>query len=468
LDKNRLGKEKNQTFGRKQLLTTPTLLEMGGLGTLSQPGAIIVSADTPVPDPFNPGSVIRHSYKSFNGVQTILDALPTQPGSAGNNSYPNWINDWGFTVGLSANGVPNPINGQPEIHGVLWTPDGRIVDLGSLDGYDSNANAINSFGLVAGWVENRTPDPFSFGEGAETQAFLWQNGVMHRLGTLGGPDSNAFNVNDLGQASGCSLTNNTRNATTNFPTFDAFIWENDKMIDLQPGNFGGTQGCANDLNNHGQVVGSMSLAGDQDVHPFAWEDGRVTDLLAGGGLGGNNGTAYANNELGHAVGFASLPGEEVVHGTLWRNNEIVDIQTVGDDPCSLAQDVNSSDQVVGGSGTCDFSTVLHAVLWENGQIVDLNTLIPPNSGIDLQWAFMINDSGVIAGNGVLTANGDNRAFLLVPTDGDDEDSQVSAVPANRASSRTASGSIITPGAIRAWALAHAASHRIFKSPSSTN
>jgi probable HAF family extracellular repeat protein len=433
-----------------------------GLVTLNNLGEVVVAGDTPVPDPFNPGFAISHLYSWLNGFQVDFQVLPVQPGSAGNNAYPNWLSDSGLVAGWSATGVIDPITQNPEINAALWTPDGRIIDLGTLGGYQSSATAVNNFGLVTGWVENTTPDPFSFGEGTQTQAYLWQFGVMHPLGTLGGPDSNAFAVNDLGQAAGCSLTSATPNASTGFPPYDAFIWENGKMIDLHPGDFGGAAGCANYLTDRGQVVGFMTTA-EEYAHPFLWNHGEIVDLFTVGNLGGDYGSAYVANDQGHVGGFASLPGDVALHGVLWRNGTSTDIQTVDGDPCSLVYDINSSDQIVGTSASCDFSTVLHAFLWENGDIVDLNTLIPPDSGIQLQFAYMINDNGVIAGNGVLTDNpAAFRAFLLFPQDNNDQSNAADVAasvpkPNVQATSRVPQ----TPGAIAPWAKAHAASHRIF-------
>jgi probable HAF family extracellular repeat protein len=82
-------------------------------------------------------------------------------------------------------------------------------------------------------------------------------------------------------------------------------------------------------------------------------------------------------------------------------------------PNSEAQFINSSKQIVGESFTCDFSAPV-AFLWENGSIVDLNTLISGNSQIFLYWS-TFSDSGEIAVYGSL-ANGDTRAFLLIPCD----------------------------------------------------
>jgi hypothetical protein len=54
----------------------------------------------------------------------------------------------------------------------------------------------------------------------------------------------------------------------------------------------------------------------------------------------------------------------------------------------------------------------HAFLWKDGVMVDLNDLIPKHSPWILQSAAGINDSGQIAGQGVI--NGEVHAFLATP------------------------------------------------------
>lgn len=76
-------------------------------------------------------------------------------------------------------------------------------------------------------------------------------------------------------------------------------------------------------------------------------------------------------------------------------------------------------------------------------MVDLNTLVPPNSGIQLQEALQINNSGEIAGNG-LDANGNNHAILLIPCDESHPDVQgcdYSTVDASTAAQSAAPHSI---------------------------
>jgi hypothetical protein len=68
--------------------------------------------------------------------------------------------------------------------------------------------------------------------------------------------------------------------------------------------------------------------------------------------------------------------------------------------------INSYDNVVGDS------TDGRALLWENGVKYDLNEYIPANSGWVLRTAIAINDSGMIAGEGLV--GGHTRGFLLTP------------------------------------------------------
>jgi hypothetical protein len=65
---------------------------------------------------------------------------------------------------------------------------------------------------------------------------------------------------------------------------------------------------------------------------------------------------------------------------------------------------------------------LHAFLWEDGAITDLNAFVITASGVQLTDALSINESGEIAAQGVL-ANGDVHAFVLIPCEMDNSDSE---------------------------------------------
>jgi probable HAF family extracellular repeat protein len=378
---------------------------------LDNSGTVTGAADTSTSDPNYPNTslwlpadpFIMHAFQWRNGILTDLGALPGV-----NSSFGNWISANGLVAGLSENGIIDPLLGIPEAHAVLWR-NGRMIDLGTLEGgYESYATGVNSNGQVTGSAVNTIPDPFS-PFGLQNRGFLWQDGRMHDLGTLGGPDTAPGPINERGQIAGFSLTSFIPNPTTGIPTLDPFLWKDGKMLDL--GTLGGTIGNANALNNQGQVAGQSNLAGDLTFHPFLWSRGVLTDL---GTFGGSTGTANWLNDDAAVVGKADLPGSQTHDGFLWRKGVLTDLGTVDGDPCSNALAINSSGQIVGGSGDC--SSFSHAFIWENGgPMVDLSTLIPPGSAITLTEAAFINDLGEIAAQGTLS-NGDQHAYLLIPCD----------------------------------------------------
>lgn len=169
----------------------------------------------------------------------------------------------------------------------------------------------------------------------------------------------------------------------------------------------------NDLNERGEVVGGMNIAGDQSFHPFLWDGRRLRDL---GTLGGDLGSAERTGENGQVVGWSWTTGNQAAHAFLWRAGVLTDLGTVDGDPNSVAYGINSAGQIVGGTTQEIYlSTFLHAFLWENGSIADLNELISPGSHVQLVVAPGINEQGQIVAQGSLP-NGDLHAFLLTPCD----------------------------------------------------
>ena len=379
-----------------------------GVKLVNDRGTGIGGADTPTsdsPDCFFGDCFIQHGFTWQNGVITDVGALPGL-----NSSFPNEINNRGVIVGVSENGLIDPLVGGPEINAVVWK-DGQIINLGTLGGNQSFGFSIKNRGQAGGVALNAIPDPFSlFGLGTQTRAFLWQHGVMQDLGTLGGPDAVPGNINERGQVCGNSYTNSTPNQNTGIATLDPFLWDLGRMIDL--GTLGGTIGSSTYLNERGQVAGTSNLAGDLTFHPSLWSGGVLTDL---GTLGGDNGQPSWLSDDGDVVGKADLPGSQTHDAFLWRPGIMTDLGTVDGDPCSNALAINSSGQSVGGSRNC--SSFSHAFIWEDGgPMVDLNSLVSPSDGLQLLSAQYVSDRGEISGDAALP-NGDARAFLLIP-DGD--------------------------------------------------
>lgn len=429
-----------------------------GAHALNRAGAVVAIGDTSTPDPFNPNCYgadcdVMYAFRSQNGIQSNLGVLRQNPTVGAQtpcldcawSSWAYWISDSGLIAGVSENNAIDPLVGTPTSLAVLWK-DGKIINLGTLGGNESVAVAVNNGGEVVGGATNSTADPypgrypdsnfFIFGNGTEPHAFLWSQGKMQDLGTLGGPDSFAFLVNGRGQVAGASDVDFASNVVTGGPTVHPFLWQQGKMIDLvahaPAGMFGGSYGSVSGLNDTGQVAGTMYLTGDLTWHSFLWDAGEIKDL---GTLGGAITTAVALNNAGHVVGRSDVTAvceicpagdkKQLHHPFFWKDGAITDIGVVSGDTVGTAYSVNTNDQVVGRTDLCttvnpndscdNASKIYHAFLWENGSVADLQTLVVPGSGITVNDALNINDRGEIASFGALSS-GDQHVVLLIPCD----------------------------------------------------
>jgi probable HAF family extracellular repeat protein len=416
---------------------------------LSSDGILVGGSATSIPttstsDPFVCGGIdglVPNVFQAFewrDGKTTDIGSL------AGSESCSNAavVNATGDIAGVSETSDLDPLLGVHAIHAVRWK-DGVIADLGTLGGRHSSASGINSRGQIVGFALNTIPDPLSIIEfqiggstqGTQTRAFLWRNGQMEDLNTLGGPDAVAEFINERGQVAGFSYTNSTVNATTGQPTTHPFLWQNGKMVDL--GTLGGTfagsvlANFLGGLNNRGQVIGLSTLAGDQGcagslngcvADPFLWSEGKMIDLFVTT-TGGNPITADAINDKGEIVGAAAFSPSVPFDAYLWRDGVATDLGHLDGDCFSEGWAINARGEVVVISMSCDF-TSFRAALWSQGSLVDLNALIPSDSSLELAWPLAINNRGEIAGLGVpqgCSSTNDNvcgHAFLLVPTDND--------------------------------------------------
>ncbi len=249
-----------------------------------------------------------------------------------------------------------------------------LVDLGAPSGGPARAIKVNDCDqvLVMGW----SPDAM------RTRAYVWQNGVTADLGTLGGPATVAWDINNRGQVVGESGTASMYS--------HAFLWQDGVMTDLVGGD-------ALDINDRGQVVGEFGVGGHS--HAFLWQDGVLTDL---GTLGGDYARAEAINERGQVVGQSwTASGEN--HGFLWDDGTMTDLGDIGTQGRLIA--INEDGQVMGNRSATGMDQ--QAVIWHDGVMTDVGM----TSGGRSNLATAMNARGQVTGWSYAPGPADVHTFL---------------------------------------------------------
>jgi probable HAF family extracellular repeat protein len=331
------------------------------------------------------------------------------------------ISNTGWVEGYSL------LPGDNDVHEFLWH-DGKMTDLGTLGGSNSFSEyRPNDFGNAGGEAETADPDPngedfCGFGTQLTCLPFFWQHNRMIPQATLGGNNGAGFGTNDFGEMAG------TAENTTPEPTcgdsgqlfqYRPVFWSHGRVHELQtfPGD---PVGLAYAINNRGQAVGQSGPCGVDFLgttsHALLWNNVKPTDL---GNLGGAmNNLSQDINELGEVVGLSDLPGDVTFHAFLWRGNKMIDLGTLPGDVHSNGESINIEGEVVGKSSDASFNNG-SAFVWQNGVMTDLNTLIPANSPLFLMNATSNNDRGQIVGSALQISTGETHVFLATPIEGEE-------------------------------------------------
>jgi probable HAF family extracellular repeat protein len=261
--------------------------------------------------------------------------------------------------------------GQPKqcfihpYHAFLYS-NGTMTDLGTLGGTYSKGYAINLSGEVVGSADTKTVG----------DSFLWNGKTMVDIGTW-----NARGINDLGQIAGTCGPN---------PGQHACLYSNGTLTELpNPTTFTPINCGGGPINKSGEVVGTCDDT-SSNTHGVLWQNGTPTDL------GSQASNAADINNLGQVVGNAASTSSEF--GYLWSNGTITNLG-----PNFYPAAVNDNGVVVGGP-----------MISRGGTLQNLNNLIPPGSGFTLDNATAINDNGQIVVNGY-NAQGQEHAFRLNPS-----------------------------------------------------
>jgi probable HAF family extracellular repeat protein len=324
-----------------------------------------------------------------------------------------------------------------------------ITNLGTLGGPgeypQTQPEAINASGQVTGFSYTSTvvtvpckthykpPRMCSF---HPQHAFLYSNGTMTDLGSLGGVDqgSTGFAINLSGQVAGLS-------ATTTAGVVHAALWTGTTTVDLgalAPLS-SGSWSAAFGINDSGQMVGSWAPSQNTrgtESHPWLYSNGTMTSLPVPSGLTAPSCEAIAINNNGQILGDCTT-ASGVGPALLWQNGTVTTLATLGGLHVTYATAINNNGQIVGygttstgatqgfldSNGTVtNLGSFTPFAINDNGVMVDgtdqinsggtvqnLNNLIPANSGCTIQGADAINDNGQITAT---TTGGD--AVLLTP------------------------------------------------------
>lgn len=285
-------------------------LHPGSAPAISPRGEVAGTADVE-------GSYIGVGYRSRNGKVT---ALPDSDGA-----HVRGINNAGSAVGMN----------YTLTEGYIWHADGSREDIGQWW-----TTGINASGQVSG---------SSYRWDGRDEAAIYHQGVITRLGRLGGRSSHANAINDAGQ-----------------------------------------------------VTGSADISDAGPIHAFRWEAGVMTDL---GTLGGVFSVGTAINGQGHVAGIAQDGAgsyDAFVHDGLAMKRVP---PTTGGQYFSTVAGLNRHGEVVGNSGT---GALLHA---RNGKTYRLIELLDASGDgwEEVVTADAINDAGQISGVGI--RNGYYRAYV---------------------------------------------------------
>jgi probable HAF family extracellular repeat protein len=299
---------------------------------------------------------------------------------------------------------------------------GFNIDLGTLGKPDANSwinwGGINDSGEAVGMSETADLDPngediCGFGTKLICVPFLWRNGHMSALPTVGGNNGQASAINNRGQAVGFAETANTDPTCPPFPTTLAVLWEKGQAHPL-PLVGSDPDGFAMGINDRGQAVGysGTCLAA---THAVVWKDNTAFVLQDLGGTKSN--IAYAINNRGQAVGKVRSADGTTYVASLWQpDGTLTVLGILPGDFAAFATGINNQGQVVGNNFDSSFDWS-HGFLWQNGVMTDLNTLIPADSNLFIISASNVNERGQISGMGTVVTGphaGDIHAYLLTP------------------------------------------------------
>ncbi|MBV8118264.1 MAG: hypothetical protein JOZ01_09810, partial [Candidatus Eremiobacteraeota bacterium] len=250
--------------------------------------------------------------------------------------------------------------------GFAWR-NGQMVALATLGGNNAYAAGVNERGQIAGWAENATHDPTCLAPShvLQFEAVIWEPDAQHHVHALQpfgtDPDGAATAINDNEQVVG--ITGTCDQQVGRFSARHAVMWEHGVAHSL--GSLGGIAwNTPTAINAAGQVVGFSDLCGDRNgnpkFHAFYWtRRGGMVDI---GVLPGDRySEALGINDLGEVVGVSYSAGFASSRAFVWSSGrKLTDLNKLTGPSSTIkllyANDVNDNGEITGGACVVSGST----------------------------------------------------------------------------------------------------------------
>lgn len=282
-------------------------------------------------------------------------------------------------------------------HGFLWPVNGAMSDLGTPDGQDSVASAINDSGVIVGYVG-------SMGVGGNGRPWVLRNGQYTWLPIPDGFTGAAIDVESSGVIAGCILGPSSKDPSP--VTWNPFAVPAYKMR-LLPG-YTGVAGCLTHI-DAAQIVSVNGLIWRANAFQFA---------------GGCNKYSYCSIAGLDDSGSGRMAGNLSASPMYWPNLDFATGHYILPTQCSssdgYAYDVNVMGQVIGRLEVCEMPgghMFNRGFVWNTAsETTWLDPLGSPGGDYCCAYAKSINDGGEVAGASTMSSGGLHATLWRVDWD----------------------------------------------------
>jgi probable HAF family extracellular repeat protein len=325
-----------------------------------------------------------HAFLYKKGTITDLGIVPDPYDHADHtNAYA--VNNSDTVVGLIEDTASSENDdGTFKLDAFLWQK-GTMTDVaqGSQDGgFQAEAIEINNRGETVGSYDAGIYPP---GYGT-SRAFLYRNGTLTDLGTLGGRYSIGAGINNAGQIVGIATTS----LTNNFSSWEAYLYTNGKMKAIGGAQSGLLIPWA--INDNDWIAGTLVTT---PIEFIPADDEAFTPPFSSGS---NNAVLYVNGtiiKLGTIAGFLGSQGTSINNSGTVVGNLLAEVTAYAGTPYA--------ETYVG----------VAAGFVYDGKMHNLNDLV--EGGWKIISVGKINDAGQIAATGTLPGSTATYALLLTPS-----------------------------------------------------